>query len=313
MRIVSLEEIKAVLPKIDLMQEIETGFSAYSNGEVVVPPVGELNFDNPPGDVHIKYGYIQDDDVYVIKIASGFYQNKLLGLSNGQGMMLVFDQKSGKPIGLLQDEGYLTDVRTAVAGAICAKYLAPKNIEAIGIIGTGVQARMQLEYLKRVTDCKSAIVWGRSESALDQYKTIMADSGFIIQTTMALEQVTDNCNLIITCTASEKPIIRKNHVKGKVHITAMGSDTPNKQEIGSNVLSKADLVIADSRSQCEVRGEIHHAIRNNAVSMDSIAELGEIINGDRQGRTTSSEVTVADLTGVAVQDIQISKAVLKYI
>ena len=313
MRIVSLEEIKVVLPKIDLMQEIETGFSAYSNGEVVVPPVGELNFDNPPGDVHIKYGYIQDDDVYVIKIASGFYQNKLLGLSNGQGMMLVFDQKSGKPIGLLQDEGYLPDVRTAVAGAICAKYLAPKNIEAIGIIGTGVQARMQLEYLKRVTDCKSAIVWGRSESALDQYKTIMADSGFIIQTTMALEQVIDNCNLIITCTASEKPIIRKDHVTGNVHITAMGSDTPNKQELGSNVLSKADLIIADSRSQCEVRGEIHHAIRNNAVSMDSIAELGEIINGDRQGRTTSSEVTVADLTGVAVQDIQISKAVLKYI
>ena len=313
MRIVSLDEIKAALPKVDLMQEIETGFSAYSNGEVVVPPVGELNFKNPPGDVHIKYGYIQDDDVYVIKIASGFYQNKLLGLSNGQGMMLVFDQKSGKPIGLLQDEGYLTDVRTAVAGAICAKYLAPKNIEAIGIVGTGVQARMQLEYLKNVTDCQNVIVWGRSKSALNQYKTSMGDSGFTIETTMALDQVTDNCNLIVTCTASEKPIIRKNHVKGKVHITAMGSDTPNKQEIGSNVLSKADLVIADSRSQCEVRGEIHHAIRNNAVSMDSIAELGEIINGDRQGRTTSSGITVADLTGVAVQDIQISKAVLKYI
>ena len=313
MRIVSLEEIKVVLPKIDLMQEIETGFSAYSNGEVVVPPVGELNFENPPGDVHIKYGYIQDDDVYVIKIASGFYQNKLLGLSNGQGMMLVFDQKSGKPIGLLQDEGFLTDVRTAVAGAICAKYLAPKNIEAIGIVGTGVQARMQLEYLKNVTDCQNVIVWGRSKSALNQYKNNMGDSGFTIETTMALDQVTDNCNLIVTCTASEKPIIRKNHVKGKVHITAMGSDTPNKQEIGSNVLSKADLVIADSRSQCEVRGEIHHAIRNNAVSMDSIAELGEIINGDRQGRTTSSGITVADLTGVAVQDIQISKAVLKYI
>ena len=313
MRIVSLEEIKAVLPKIDLMQEIETGFSAYSNGEVVVPPVGELNFENPPGDVHIKYGYIRDDDVYVIKIASGFYQNKLLGLSNGQGMMVVFDQKNGKPLGLLQDEGYLTDVRTAVAGAICAKYLAPNNIEAIGIIGTGVQARMQLEYLKNVTDCRSAIVWGRSVSALDQYKIRMADSDFIIETTMALDQVTENCNLIVTCTASEKPIIRKGQITGKIHITAMGSDTPNKQEIDSNVLSKADLIIADSRSQCEVRGEIHHAIRNKKVSMDSIIELGEIINGDRQGRTTSSEVTVADLTGVAVQDIQISKAVLKYI
>ena len=93
----------------------------------------------------------------------------------------------------------------------------------------------------------------------------------------------------------------------------MGSDTPNKQELETNVLSKADLIIADSRSQCEVRGEIHHAIRNKKVSMDSIVELGEVINGDRQGRTTSSELTVADLTGVAVQDIKISKAVLKYI
>ena len=313
MRIVTLDEIKAVLPKIDLMEEIEAGFSAYSNGEVVVPPVGELNFKDPPGDVHIKYGYIRDDDVYVIKIASGFYQNKLLGLSNGQGMMVVFDQKNGKPLGLLQDEGYLTDVRTAVAGAICAKYLAPNNIQAIGIIGTGVQARMQLEYLKSVTDCRSAIVWGRSKSALDQYRTSMADSGFTIETTMALDQVTDNCNLIVTCTASEKPLIIKDQIKGKIHITAMGSDTPNKQELDSNVLSKADLIIADSRSQCEVRGEIHHAIKNKIVSMDSIVELGEIINGDRQGRTTGSELTVADLTGVAVQDIQISKAVLSNI
>ena len=168
-------------------------------------------------------------------------------------------------------------------------------------------------FLKNVTDCQNVIVWGRSKLALNQYKTSMGDSGFTIETTMSLDQVTDNCNLIVTCTASEKPIIRKNHVTGKVHITAMGSDTPNKQELGSNVLSKADLIIADSRSQCEVRGEIHHAIRKNAVSMDSIAELGEIINGDRQGRTTSSGITVADLTGVAVQDIQISKAVLKYL
>ena len=200
--------------------------------------------------------------------------------------------------------------RQAVAGAICAKYLAPNNIETIGIIGTGIQARMQLEYLKNVTDCRSAIVWGRSESVLDQYKISMADTDFIIETTKALEQVTDNCNLIVMCTASEKPLIEKDQIKGKIHITAMGSDTPNKQELDSSVLSKADLIIADSRSQCEVRGEIHHAIRNKKVSMDSIVELGEIINGDRQGRTTGSKLTVADLTGVAVQDIQISKAVL---
>ena len=90
MRIVSLDRIKSVLPNVDLLSEIESGFAAYSSGLVVVPPVGELSFQSPPGDVHIKYGYIKEDDVYVIKIASGFYENKRESLPVGNGMMLVF-------------------------------------------------------------------------------------------------------------------------------------------------------------------------------------------------------------------------------
>ena len=124
-RIIDLSTIKSILPKVDLIGEIEKGFAAYSNGEVIVPPVGELNFDSPPGDVHIKYGYIKNDSIYVIKIASGFYQNSSIGLPTGNGMIIVFDKQTGAPIAVLNDECYLTDVRTAIAGAICAKYLAP--------------------------------------------------------------------------------------------------------------------------------------------------------------------------------------------
>ena len=150
MQIISLEHIKSILPQVDLIQEIESGFKAYSNDLVVVPPVGELSFQSPPGDVHIKYGYIKGDEVYVIKIASGFYKNTSAGLPAGNGMMLVFNQKTGQPVAMLQDECYLTDIRTAVAGAITAKYLAPKHVEYIGIVGTGVQARLQLQYLRDI-------------------------------------------------------------------------------------------------------------------------------------------------------------------
>ena len=94
MEIYSLDEIKSVLPQVDLMREIEKGFAAYSKGDVVVPPVGEMHFDSPPGDVHIKYGYIKNDDIYVIKIASGFSSNTDHGLPNGNGMMLIFNQKT---------------------------------------------------------------------------------------------------------------------------------------------------------------------------------------------------------------------------
>jgi len=307
MRIVSLDEIKLVLPHIDLVGEIERGFVAYSKGDVVVPPVGEMHFDAPPGDVHIKYGYIKNDDVYVMKIASGFSRNSDFGLPNGNGMLLVFNQKTGQPMAVLKDEAYLTDVRTAVAGAICAKYLAPKNVEKIGIIGTGVQGKMQLKYLNSILDCKSAIVWGRSKTSLLKYQSDMKDSGYEITTTINMDYIIDQCQLIVTCTASEVPLIHR--VKPGTHITAMGSDTLTKQELASSLLSQADLVVADSRSQCELRGEIHQAMKNG-YSMDDVVEIGEIIYGKCNGRKNDNEITIADLTGVAIQDIQISKAVL---
>ena len=311
MRVVSLDEIKTVLPKVDLISDIETGFASYSRGEVVVPPVGEMHFESPPGDVHIKYGYINNDEIYVIKIASGFFQNTDMGLPNGNGMMLVFNQKTGQPIAILQDEAYLTDVRTAIAGAICAKYISPKKVDGIGIVGTGVQAKMQLEYLKDIIDCRKAIVWGRSEASLLKYVADMKDSEFDIAITQNIDDVVDGCQLIVTCTPAERPLISR--VNPGTHITAMGSDTLSKQELDSSILLEADLVVADSKSQCEIRGEIHQAIKSDRFSMDTVVELGEIINGDKEGRTSEKQITVADLTGVAVQDIQISKAVLEHL
>ena len=309
-KIVDLSKIKSILPKVDLINEIEKGFVAYSNGEVVVPPVGELSFDSPPGDVHIKYGYIKNDDIYVIKIASGFYKNSEFDLPTGNGMIMVFDQKNGQPIAVLNDECYLTDVRTAIAGAICAKYFAPKNINRIGIIGTGVQARMQLRYLKGVVDCNDALVWGRNSDSLDIYENDMESSEFAISTTINLDEVINDCQLIVTCTPSEMPLI--NSVNEGTHITAMGSDTVQKQELDSNILLKADLVISDSRSQSIDRGEIHHALKDG-LGMNSVVELGEVISNKINGRTSDKQITVADLTGVAVQDIQIAKAVLSHL
>jgi|TARA_B110000495_G_scaffold116839_1_gene101425 ornithine cyclodeaminase len=310
MRIFSLDEIKSVLTKINLVQEIEKGFVAYSKGDVIVPPVGELHFDSPPGDVHIKYGYIKNDEVYVIKIASGFFHNTNLGLPNGNGMMLVYDQKTGEPKAILNDESFLTDVRTAVAGAISAKYLAPSKVKHIGIIGTGVQARMQLEYLNGIIDCKSVIVWGRNEKSLIKYKKDFSKSNFDITITKNINDIIERCQLIVTCTPSDTPIVTK--VNPGTHITAMGSDTLTKQEIASSILFQADLVVADSRSQCEDRGEIHQAIKDG-FSMKDVVEIGDIIQGKAKQRENDKQITIADHTGVAVQDIQISKAVLKYL
>lgn len=309
MQILTLDQIKSALPSVDLMGEIESGFIAYSQGRAVVPPVGELVMQDPPGDVHIKYGYLMGDDYYVIKIASGFYDNPKLDLPSSNGLMLVFSQKSGALEAVLLDEGHLTDIRTAVAGAIAAKYLAPSRIGRIGIVGTGVQARLQLEYLAPVTACRDVLVWGRGEDQLAAYRRDMSTKGFQVSTTTDAGDIIASCSLIVTTTPASTPILSGEPQPG-THITAVGSDTPDKQELDAEILQHADLVVADSISQCLERGEIHQALKSNAISQAELVELGNIIAGDATGRESDDQVTVADLTGVAVQDIQIAKSVL---
>ncbi len=307
--IFNLEQIKEALQRVDVTTAIEEGFVAYSAGKVVVPPVGELVFEDPPGDVHIKYGYIKKDDYFVIKIASGFYGNVALGLSAADGLMLVFSQKTAQLECLLLDECYLTNVRTAAAGAVVAKYLAPKKVERIGVLGAGVQGKMQVEALLPIVDCREVVVWGTGEEELEAYREAMSGHGLAIQTTLAADEIAASCNLIVTATPSHTPLLRAEQIRKGTHITAMGSDTAEKTELETGILGKADFVVADSIEQCLVRGEIHHALKAGVVQEGDVRELGKVIVDPALQRTDDSQITVADLTGVAVQDIQISKAV----
>jgi len=307
MKIVPLEEIQKVLPSLDLMPAIEEGFKAYSEGRAVIPPIGELILDK--GEVHIKYGFIRGEEFYVIKIASGFYGNPAIGLPSGNGCMLLFKQETGEMAAILLDEGLLTNVRTAVAGAVAAKYCAPKDVKRIGIVGAGTQARLQLEWLAKVTPCRDVLAWGLNASEVKKYKRDMEPLGFTVETTLDASAVLKACNLVVTATPSKTPLLRAEDLRPGTHITAVGSDTPDKQELDSAILAKADLVVADSISQCRLRGEIHKALESGHIQESRCVELGAVIAGRAKGRTSESQITVVDLTGVAVQDIEIASAV----
>jgi ornithine cyclodeaminase len=273
-----------------------------------VPPVGELLFEKPKGDAHIKYGYIKNDDYYVIKIASGFYENSKLGIPSSQGLMLLFDQKTGVPKGVLLDEGYLTDIRTAAAGALASKYFAPKAIKAIGIIGTGIQAKLQLQYLQTHTPCNSVWVWGRNKDNAEKFaKDLEVD--FNIHIAESPSELAKHCNLIVTTTPSELALLKAEDIQKGTHITAVGSDTEQKQELESELLKKADIVIADSIPQSKSRGEIYRAVTDGKISEDKIIELGTAIQSAAVHRTDDKQITFVELTGVAVHDIMITKAV----
>ena len=313
--VLELDEIKRLVDVPQLIREIETGFVLYSEGRVTVPPVGFLNFTDPPGDVHIKYGFVSGDEYYVLKMASGFYNNAELGLPVSDGLILVFAQKSGQLKRVLLDKCWLTDMRTAAAGAVAAKHLAAKTIQHIGIVGTGVQARMQLEMLRNVVDCRSCFIWGRDPAKVQtmiaelQAKENIQEWGLEINAAKTLDELVSKCNLIVTTTPARSPLIRANQVNKGTHITAMGSDDHGKQELEAEVLALADLVVADSISQCVDHGECLAAVQGKQIEEGSILELGDVIKNPAIGRSSDDQITVADLTGVAIQDIQIAKMV----
>lgn len=309
MRTAGLEEIKSVLDIPAAIELIEAGFVALSGGAATVPAVGYLGFDTPPGDCHIKYGHIHGDEVFVVKIATGFHENASRGLPTGHGMMIVLSAETGETLALLDDSGYLTDVRTAIAGCIAARYLAPDAVECIGIVGAGMQARMQLQYLPHARDCNRVRVWARRREQSAAYRSELSDSGFDVQIAETLQALCQNSNLIVTTTAARSALVRAEWIRPGTHVTAMGSDAPGKQELDPALFARAGVCAVDSRSQCIDHGESHYAVEGGHLAETDLVELGDIIAARARGRSNEDEITIADLTGVAVQDIQIAKAV----
>jgi len=306
--IINKEEILSIVKNLDVITVMEKGFIDYSNGNCVVPPVGELLFEKNNGETHIKYGYIKDQQYYVIKVASGFYNNPQLGLPSSQGLMIVLNQKTGETEAVLLDEGHLTNIRTAAAGALAAKYFAPKKIKAIGIIGAGIQGKLQLQYLQQINPCKEVWIWDINQESSLRYKSEL-DKIFDIHIAKSTAELAQHCNLIVTSTPSKNSLLKANDIMEGTHITAVGSDTPEKQELESEILSKADIVVSDSIPQSKSRGEIYQAVKNNSITRVDVIELGNALQNKNLQRNSDKQITVADLTGVAVQDIMIAHSV----
>jgi ornithine cyclodeaminase len=304
MKVYTRNQIEKAIEIPSLLAAIEEGLIRYSEKRAHIAPVSFLHFKEPVGDVHIKSGALLGHEFYVVKIASGFYDNPKIGLSSSNGLMLLFSQKTGELAAILLDEGRLTDLRTALAGAIAAKHVANRSISKIGIIGTGTQAKEQLFHLQFMTDCRDVLVWGRDPVKAKKYAEDPYLSIFKIEAAKGIDEITESCNLIITATTSTNPLLFGHQLRPGTHITAVGADDYGKQELDSTVFDIADLIVVDSFSQCSRYGDLAHA---NAIESKLIIELGTFLKMPQARQ--ENWITVADLTGVAVEDLQIANAV----
>ena len=309
----SSEIKKCVQLNGQLIPIIEDAFKSLALGKTTMPPILRLDIEKYHGESDVKAAYIDGLDSYAIKVASGFFNNPNLGLPSSNGLMILLDSKTGMLKSVLLDKGYLTDVRTAIAGAIAAKHLSNPESSNVGIIGAGIQAKMQLEALLLVRNIKTAYIWSRDSKKTNTFvKNIKDKINIKIIACESPEQTVKLSEILITCTPSKSPIIKSEWLKKGLHITAMGSDAEMKNELDPKIIKDCDYYIPDSQSQTSILGELNHAIKAGLVSAEKkYNELGSVIINSNLGRRNINDVTVADLTGTGVQDTAIARHTYK--
>ncbi len=311
-RTISENDLRAVITPAIAVQSMRDAFAADGHGRAHVPAVINLDVPSHHGEFHIKTALIDGVPHVAVKIASGFYDNPARGLPSGSGLMAVFDAATGLPVALLLDNGFLTDIRTGAAGAVAADLLAPSTIAVVGVLGSGLQARYQIQCLRVVRSFSRVVAWSPSRAHLDAYIREMQAEGLDAAAVASPEAVCREADLLITATPARAPLIRGDWLRPGQHVTALGSDSPGKQELEADCLARADLVVVDRLTQCASFGELRHAIDAGLLRADRVhAELGEIAAGIKHGRTAPDQITIADLTGVGFQDTAIASAALQ--
>lgn len=288
---------------------IEDAFRALATKPVAMPPVLRLDIPEHRGEVDVKTAYIPGLDSFAIKISPGFFGNPAIGLPSTNGMMVVLSAQTGLVQALLLDNGYLTDLRTAAAGAVAARHLARPDAAVAAILGGGMQAEMQLRALMLVRPLRAARIWARDTGRAGRLAARL-DLGIPVIATASIAEAVRGADVIVTTTPAEKPILHADLVAPGQHVTAMGSDAEHKNEIDPALAARATYV-ADRLSQTRRLGELHHAIAAGLVAPDAVfPELGQIVAGQVPGRTDARAITLADLTGMGIQDTAIAALAL---
>ncbi len=308
MQVINEAEIRAAIKEPEALESAEKAFRAMAEGGLVLPPPMGLEVPDAPGEVHVKSAYLKGSRIFAVKIASGFYGNVERGLPTGSGLILVFDATTGFPLVLLADNAYLTDLRTAAAGALAARLLAPETIESVAMLGTGVQGRFQLRAISRVRRWERTTAWSPDTDQLVQYCADMEEELSIpFRAASDAEEAVRGADLVVTATPSREPLFGAAALEPHATVIAVGSDGPDKRELATETLARADKIVVDRLSQCVALGELHHGVEEGVVAAESVhAELGEVLVGAKTGRE-GSELIICDLTGVGAQDAAIAE------
>ena len=311
MEIINREQLDNLINFENIFEKTKRAYQLFSQGKTITPPFTVFTIPENNGSVHFKCGYVPGEQYFAMKYSGVFYGNEKFGKSSFLGLFTVFDAETGEVKAVIDDKGYLTDYRTGVAGAIATSTLANPESKTVAMIGTGVQARMQLFSLLQVMpNIQTLQVWGRTESKMEKYIQEVGKiyPNLIIKACKNAQEALQDADIIYTVTYSEKPIIKADWVKKGAHITAVGACEPTMQELDSKILEMANIVCVDSVEACAENGELHHALDMGCVDKNSVLELGRAISSNIKRKP--NDITVCDLVGIGFQDAVIAGCVM---
>ena len=302
MKVIDLKSIQAVFDPVEAIDLMRQALVSQARGECDTPMPMHLSIPSEEAEVHIKSSYREGGDYFAVKVASGFPKNLERGLSVGSGSVLLLSAETGQPVALLADEGFLTDARTAAVSALVTRELGRRD-PSLGILGSGIQARLQARMHASVLDLEKIWIWGRTPERVEECARDLRGllPGVEVSIASTPSEVARNTRLITTVTAARRPLLSASDLQPETHIAAVGSDSPGKQELDPDILEHASLVLVDSLAQCERLGELQHAIHLK----EAVVEAGAFL--DSRVPYDSSGPTVCDFTGLGVEDLFIAR------
>lgn len=308
MEIVNLDAIKRVFHQDAVLEAVRQACIGHAHRRYITPMPAQLMFEGPTGDCHIKYGYATDGAIYVIKIASGFYHNATRGLPVNNGMVLAFCRKTGQPLAILQDQGWLTSWRTAAAGTLAASLAMSRRPQVLGLIGAGHQAELQARWIASAMGIDELRIWNRNLERAQLLAHKLTESGLRTSVSPSTAALLLEARLVVTTTPSTAPLFPSDEVQPGTHIVALGADSPGKQELDPQLFGRAQIIITDDHAQCLDHGDLSHAVRAGIIPDHIDQSLGALLENPAAFEIGQDAITIVDLTGLPAQDIETATA-----
>jgi ornithine cyclodeaminase/alanine dehydrogenase len=306
------EDISEILTMKEAINAVEKAFGEYARGKAIMPPRSTIMLEKYGGSVSLMPSYLEETEALATKIISIYPDNPRIGLPTTVAWIVVNDPETGMLDAML-DGTYLTAMRTGAVSGVAAKYLAPKDSKIAAVIGCGVQGKTQAWAISEIQDLEELRVFDLSEEGMNRFAEEMGPKlGLDIVKARSGAEAVNDADVVLTATTSRNPVVRREWLRDRVHVGAIGSFYPDYRELDTGIVSEAKVVVDSVEAIMNEAGDILIPIDEGAITADHIhAELGEVVNGEKEGRTSGDGLTVFKSVGLAIQDSAVASLVLK--